>query len=215
MKESIDSLFCNNPDLSHRIYTYCKADPEFMEAEAEYDALLQSLEQTLGYAPDAGDRGLLPALLRPAGTSLLSLRPGPASRGSLGAGAGMIGWGILQQGSAPLPSQPSPSFVGAEHWPAHRILERREGQIPIPFVSLRSISPLDKGSRPLPYGFHGHLPSSGRGGPWASRRGSCKPRRHPHPPPSGAPVPIPSVAARHLPLIRGVGPLGGGRLAGG
>ena len=50
MKESIDSLFCNNPDLSHRIYTYCKANPEFMEAEAEYDALLQSLEQTLGYA---------------------------------------------------------------------------------------------------------------------------------------------------------------------
>ena len=47
MKESIDSLFCNNPDLSHQIYTYCKANPEFMEAEAEYDALLQSLEQTL------------------------------------------------------------------------------------------------------------------------------------------------------------------------
>ena len=50
MKESIDSLFCNNPDLSHQIYTYCKANPEFMEAEAEYDALLQSLEQNLGYA---------------------------------------------------------------------------------------------------------------------------------------------------------------------
>ena len=49
MKESIDSLFCNNPDLSHRVYTYCKANPEFMEAEAEYDALLQSLEQTPGY----------------------------------------------------------------------------------------------------------------------------------------------------------------------
>ena len=30
----------------------------------------------------------------------------------------------------------------------------------------------------------------------------------PHPPPSGAPSPIPSVAARHLPLIRGVGPQG-------
>ena len=28
----------------------------------------------------------------------------------------------------------------------------REGQIPIPSVSLRSTSPLDKGSRPLPYG---------------------------------------------------------------
>src|SRR5699024_8999924 len=28
----------------------------------------------------------------------------------------------------------------------------------------------------------------------------------PHPPPSGAPIPIPSVALRHLPLIRGVGP---------
>ena len=50
MKKSIDSLFCNNPDLSHQIYTYCKANPEFMEAEAEYDALLQSLEQNLGYA---------------------------------------------------------------------------------------------------------------------------------------------------------------------
>ena len=50
MKESIDSLFCNNPDLSHQIYTYCKANPEFMEAEAEYDALLQSLEQTLRYS---------------------------------------------------------------------------------------------------------------------------------------------------------------------
>ncbi len=32
----------------------------------------------------------------------------------------------------------------------------------------------------------------------------------PHPPPSGAPVPIPSVAARHLPLTRGVGPQGEG-----
>ena len=32
----------------------------------------------------------------------------------------------------------------------------------------------------------------------------------PHPPPSGAPSPIPSVAARHLPLIRGVGPQGEG-----
>ena len=32
----------------------------------------------------------------------------------------------------------------------------------------------------------------------------------PHPPPSGAPFPIPSVASRHLPLTRGVGPQGGG-----
>ena len=119
MNGAIESLFCSNPDLSHRVYTYCKANPEFMETEAEYDALLQSLEQTLGYARMAGDRGLLPALLRPAGTSLLSLWPGPASRGSLGAGAGMIGWGILQQGSAPLPSQPFPSFVGAGPRPAH------------------------------------------------------------------------------------------------
>ena len=50
MNGAIESLFCSNPDLSHQIYTYCKANPEFMEAEAEYDALLQSLEQTLGYA---------------------------------------------------------------------------------------------------------------------------------------------------------------------
>ena len=50
MNGAIESLFCSNPDLSHQIYTYCKTNPEFMEAEAEYDALLQSLEQTLGYA---------------------------------------------------------------------------------------------------------------------------------------------------------------------
>ena len=76
-------------------------------------------------------------------------------------------------------SKTGPSYLGT-----------REGQIPIPFVSLRSTSPLDKGSRPLPYGSQGLLPGLGRGGPWASRRGSCKPRRHPHPPPSGAPSPL-------------------------
>lgn len=50
MKRTIESLFCGNPDLSHQIYTYCNANPEFREAEAEYNALLQSLEQNLGYA---------------------------------------------------------------------------------------------------------------------------------------------------------------------
>ena len=37
----------------------------------------------------------------------------------------------------------------------------------------------------------------------------------PHPPPSGAPFPIPSVASRHLPLTRGVGPRGEGFFLGG
>ena len=37
----------------------------------------------------------------------------------------------------------------------------------------------------------------------------------PHPPPSGAPIPIPSVALRHLPLIRGVGPPRGRLFLGG
>ena len=36
MNGAIESLFCSNPDLSHQIYTYCKTNPEFMEAEAEY-----------------------------------------------------------------------------------------------------------------------------------------------------------------------------------
>ena len=46
----LNRFFAVIQDLSHRVYTYCKANPEFMETEAEYDALLQSLEQTLGYA---------------------------------------------------------------------------------------------------------------------------------------------------------------------
>ena len=56
-----------------------------------------------------------------------------------------------------------PRFV--RRLPPGRGKALQEGQIPIPSVSLRSISPLDKGSRPLPYGFQ-----MGRGGPWASRR---------------------------------------------
>ena len=44
----------------------------------------------------------------------------------------------------------------------------------------------------------------------------CRPYRRgggnlsPHPPPSGAPFPIPSVPSGHLPLTRGVGPQGEG-----
>ena len=94
MNGAIESLFCSNPDLSHQIYTYCKTNPEFMEAEAEYDALLQSLEQTLGYARMQEIEDCFLRYSARLGTSLLSLRPGPASRGSLGAGAGMIGWGV-------------------------------------------------------------------------------------------------------------------------
>ena len=61
-------------------------------------------------------------------------------------------------------AHPHPSRF-AWHRPPGRGKALQEGQIPIPSVSLRSISPLDKGSRPLPYGFQ-----MGRGGPWASRR---------------------------------------------
>ena len=138
MKESIDSLFCNNPDLSHRIYTYCKADPEFMEAEVEYDALLQSLEQTLGYARM---QEIEDCFLRYSARLVQAYY--------------LFGLGLRQE-----------------------VLRRG-----------RTLA-----------------------GP---SRSFCHSGAHPHPPPSGAPVPIPSVAARHLPLIRGVGPLGGGRLAGG
>ena len=67
-----------------------------------------------------------------------------------------------------------------------------------------------------PYMYPEAIPFYRRGRTLAGpMKGFCHSGAHPHPPPSGAPVPIPSVAARHLPLIRGVGPLVGGRLAGG
>ena len=66
----------------------------------------------------------------------------------------------------------------ARHLPPERGKALWEGQIPIPSVSLRSTSPLDKGSRPLPYGFQ-----MGRGGPWASRR-SMETGRPSVPPPT-------------------------------
>ena len=46
-------------------------------------------------------------------------------------------------------------------------------------------------------------------GPWETDRLHNQ-GHSPHPPPSGAPIPIPSVASRHHPLIRGVGPPGEG-----
>ena len=56
------------------------------------------------------------------------------------------------------------------------------------------------------------------GGVWIKNGGRtmCRPYRRgggnlaPHPPPSGAPFPIPSVPSGHLPLTRGVGPQGEG-----
>ena len=95
-----------------------------------------------------------------------------------------------------------------------------------------SLSPLSRCARHLPlirgvvlpYGSQEILPGLGRGGPWASRRGACKPRKHPHPPPSGAPSPLEGEgfrAADSLPykiwkrsgLFVGADDLGGPRAA--
>ena len=54
-----------------------------------------------------------------------------------------FGGGGTPQGGFSRPSASHPPLKGEA---------LREGQIPIPSVSLRSTSPLDKGSRPLPYG---------------------------------------------------------------
>ena len=114
--------------------------------------------------------------------------------------------------------KPSSHFVGAGHWPA-----RRRGKSLSPLSRCARHLPLIRGVV-LPYGSQEILPGLGRGGPWASRRGACKPRKHPHPPPSGAPSPLEGEgfrAADSLPykiwkrsgLFVGADDLGGPRAA--
>ena len=79
------------------------------------------------------------------------LRPFPPDRGKA--------YGRPQESPLRMPSQfggggtPQGGFSrpSASHLPL-KGEALREGQIPIPSVSLRSTPPLDKGSRPLPYG---------------------------------------------------------------
>ena len=96
-----------------------------------------------------------------------------------------------------------PISVGAAHWAArgfrtlHTFLQPCRGD---PCGRPSAASTARPGGRALQGGetskAAGHspvlqvLPGLGRGGPWASRWGVCMPRKHPHPPPSGAPSPL-------------------------
>ena len=49
MKGIIESIFSDNPELPHKIYTYCKSIPEYSKAERDYEAMLESLKAQLGF----------------------------------------------------------------------------------------------------------------------------------------------------------------------
>ena len=44
MKGIIESIFSDNPELPHKIYTYCKSIPEYSKAERDYEDMLESLK---------------------------------------------------------------------------------------------------------------------------------------------------------------------------
>ena len=50
MKGIIESIFSDNPELPHKIYTYCKSIPEYFKAELDYEDMLESLKAQLGYS---------------------------------------------------------------------------------------------------------------------------------------------------------------------
>ena len=50
MKGIIKSIFSDNPELPHKIYTYCKSIPEYSKAERDYEDMLESLKAQLGYS---------------------------------------------------------------------------------------------------------------------------------------------------------------------
>ena len=50
MNGIIESIFSDNPELPHKIYTYCKSIPEYSKAERDYEDMLESLKAQLGYS---------------------------------------------------------------------------------------------------------------------------------------------------------------------
>ena len=49
MNGIVESVFSDNPNLPHKIYTYCKSIPEYSEAKRDYENMLGALEAQLGY----------------------------------------------------------------------------------------------------------------------------------------------------------------------
>ena len=49
MNNLIEALFCDNPELPTKVYTYCNSIPEYAEAEREYEEALSLLRARLGY----------------------------------------------------------------------------------------------------------------------------------------------------------------------
>ena len=48
MNKLIEALFCDNPELPTKVYTYCNSIPEYAEAEREYEEALSLLRARLG-----------------------------------------------------------------------------------------------------------------------------------------------------------------------
>ena len=46
MNKLIEALFCDNPELPTKVYTYCNSIPEYAEAEREYEEALSLQENT-------------------------------------------------------------------------------------------------------------------------------------------------------------------------
>ena len=49
MNTILNTLFLDNPYLPEQVWAYCETLPEFREAEREYQAAEQELENQLGY----------------------------------------------------------------------------------------------------------------------------------------------------------------------
>ena len=49
MNHILNTLFLDNPYLPEQVHAYCNTLPEFREAEREYRAVEQELEDRLGY----------------------------------------------------------------------------------------------------------------------------------------------------------------------
>lgn len=48
MNHLIKTLFCENPHIPEEIFTYCKKQPEFLQARQDYQRLARQIEQHMG-----------------------------------------------------------------------------------------------------------------------------------------------------------------------
>lgn len=49
MSHRIEPVFWDTPELSTKVYAYCNSIPEYVQAEEDYETMLQNLKEELGY----------------------------------------------------------------------------------------------------------------------------------------------------------------------